>query len=77
MASLATLTDQALRATCVPWLARAGCDAIRISSITGHSLKTVHSILKHYLVSHPDYGDQAIAKLVAWLDEQLPQQQEA
>lgn len=70
MASLADFTDQDLRDTCVTWLARAGCDAIRISAITGHSLKTIHAILKHYLVAHADYGDQAIARMVDWFDEQ-------
>lgn len=70
MASLADFTDQDLRDTCVTWLARAECDPIRIAAVTGHSLASVHRILKHYLVSHPDYGDQAIAKLVAWLDKQ-------
>lgn len=70
MPSVATITDQDLRDTCVTWLARAGCDAIRISAITGHSLKTVHDMLRHYLVAHSDYGDQAIAAMVAWFDKQ-------
>jgi integrase len=70
MPSVADLRDQDLRDTCVTWLARAGNDPIRIAAITGHSLKTIHDILKHYLEAHPDYGDQAIAALVQWFDAQ-------
>jgi len=70
MPSLADLNDQDLRDTCVTWLARAGNDPIRIAAVTGHSLKTIHDILKHYLEAHPDYGDQAIAALVEWFDLQ-------
>lgn len=70
MPSVATLRDQDLRDTCVTWLARAGNDPIRIAAVTGHSLKTIHDILKHYLEAHPDYGDQAIAALVSWFDQQ-------
>lgn len=70
MPSLADLTDQDLRDTCVTWLARAGNDPIRIAAVTGHSMVTIHAILKHYLVAHADYGDQAIAAAVAWFDKQ-------
>lgn len=70
MPSVADLTDQDLRDTCVTWLARAGNDPIRIAAVTGHSLVTIHAILKHYLVAHKDYGDQAIAAAVAWFDQQ-------
>lgn len=70
MPSVADLRDQDLRDTCVTWLARAGNDPIRIAAVTGHSLKTIHDILKHYLEAHPDYGDQAIAALVEWFDLQ-------
>lgn len=70
MPSVADLTDQDLRDTCVTWLARAGNDPIRIAAVTGHSMVTIHAILKHYLVAHADYGDQAIAAAVAWFDQQ-------
>ena len=70
MPSVADLRDQDLRDTCVTWLASAGNDPIRIAAVTGHSLKTIHDILKHYLEAHPDYGDQAIAALVEWFDLQ-------
>lgn len=70
MPSVADLRDQDLRDTCVTWLARAQNDPIRIAAVTGHSLKTIHDILKHYLEAHPDYGDQAIAALVQWFDAQ-------
>lgn len=60
--------DQDLRDTAVTWLARAGCDATLIASITGHSLKSVNDILKHYLGMHPDLAREAIRKLAAWYE---------
>lgn len=61
--------DQDLRDTAVTWLARAGCTAPEIASITGHSLVTVHAVLRRYLVLHPEMSDAAIWKLVAWIGE--------
>lgn len=70
MASLAGFRDQDLRDTCVTWLARAGCDPILISRITGHALASVHQVLRHYLVAHPEQGDRAIATMAGWFDQQ-------
>lgn len=67
--SVAGKTDQDLRDTAVTWLARAGCTPPEIAAITGHSLVTIHSVLKHYLVLHPEMADAAIGKLVAWMEE--------
>lgn len=66
MPSLATLRDQDLRDTAVTWLALAGCTIPQIASITGHSLKTIENVLKHYLGMHPELARTAIGKLVAW-----------
>jgi hypothetical protein len=41
-----------------------------IRAITGHSAASAHSILKHYLATHPEMADKAIRKLVAWFDGQ-------
>ena len=60
--------DQDLRDTAVTWLALAGCDMAEIASITGHSLKTVQDVLKHYLGMHPELARSAIAKLTIWAD---------
>ena len=68
MPSLAGFRDQDLRDTCITWLANAGADAIRIASISGHSLETIHAILKHYLARHPDQARAAIGQLAAWLE---------
>ena len=68
--ALAGLQDRDLRDVSVTWLARAGCTIPEIASLTGHSLVTVHSILKHYLAAHPDMADSAIAKLVKWYEGQ-------
>lgn len=64
--SLADFHDQDLRDTAVTWLALAGCDKIEIASITGHSLKTIDEIMKHYLGLHPDLAKRAIGKLEVW-----------
>ncbi len=65
-ASLDGFRDQDLRDTAVTWLALAGCDLAEIASITGHSLKTVQDVFKHYLGMHPELARSAIAKLSVW-----------
>jgi integrase len=71
--SLAGFTDADLRDTAVTWLARSGCDLFEVASITGHELKTVHTILRHYLADHPERADTAIAKMTAWYSAQIEQ----
>ncbi|MBG6211743.1 hypothetical protein IWQ49_006434 [Labrenzia sp. EL_126] len=66
--SLEDFRDQDLRDTAVTWLALAGCDDIEIASITGHSLKSVKEVMKHYLGMHPDLARRAIGKLTAWYE---------
>ncbi len=70
MPSLADLRDQDLRDTAVTWLALAGCTVPQIASITGHSLGTIDTVLKHYLGMHPELARSAIAGLVAWFESQ-------
>ncbi|MBS7553507.1 hypothetical protein KHC23_07585 [Ancylobacter dichloromethanicus] len=67
--SVATKRDQDLRDTAVTWLARAGCNELQIASITGHSLASIHNVLKHYLALHPEMADTAIGKMVAWMEQ--------
>ncbi len=54
-----------LRDTAVTRLALAGCSMAELSAITGHSLKTIQEIMKHYLVIQLEMADAAIAKLNA------------
>ncbi len=68
--SIADLTDQDLRDTSVTWLARAGCSLPEIGAITGHSLASIHQIMRHYLAAHPELADNAIAKLVTWYEKE-------
>lgn len=68
--SLADARDQDLRDTAVTWLARAGCTHPEIAQITGHSTQSIQTILKHYLASHREIGDNAIDKLVKWWEAQ-------
>lgn len=70
MPSLADFRDQDLRDTAVTRLALAGCNKFEIASITGHSLKSIDEILKHYLGMHPELGRSAIGKLVTWMGRQ-------
>lgn len=65
--TLSSLRFQDLRDTAVTWLSLAGCTNIEIASITGHSLKTVDSTLRHYLEIGDGHADAAIKKLELWL----------
>ncbi|WP_088342455.1 MULTISPECIES: tyrosine-type recombinase/integrase [Rhodomicrobium] len=61
---------QDLRDTAVTRLALAGCELAEIAAITGHSLISITSIIRHYLVLQPEMADSAIKKLSAWLSAQ-------
>jgi hypothetical protein len=52
------------------WLARAGCTLVEICAISGHSPKSVQTIVEHYLGSQRELADAAIAKLVAWMQRE-------
>lgn len=51
-----------LRGTAVTMLAEAGCDVPEIASITGHSLKSVHTILEKYLSRTKSLARSAMTK---------------
>ena len=53
------------RDTAVTRLAEAGCTIPEIAAITGHSLRSIYEILKHYLDLTGAIASSAIAKLVA------------
>ena len=56
-----------LRDTAVARLALAGCTVAEIRAITGHTLETVHKVLKHYLALDDRMADAGIAKLKNWM----------
>jgi integrase len=61
---LVGLTFHDLRGTAVTRLAIAGATEAEIASLTGHSLRDVHSILDtHYLARDPALAESAIRKL--------------
>jgi integrase len=63
-AGVVGVTFHDLRGTAVTRLALAGCTEAEIATITGHSLRDVHSILDaHYLHHDPALGESAIRKL--------------
>lgn len=66
--TLTTLNDQDLRDTAVTWLANADSTLPQICAITGHSLQSATTIMKHYLAINPALADSAMAKMVAWYD---------
>mgnify|MGYP003139009744 FL=1 len=51
-----------LRGTAVTMLAEAGCNVPEIASITGHSLKSVHTILERYLSRTKSLARSAMTK---------------
>lgn len=51
-----------LRGTAVTMLAEAGCNVPEIASITGHSLKSVHTILEKYLSRTKALASSAMTK---------------
>lgn len=58
-----------LRDTAVTFLAMAGCTVLEIANITGHSVKTVQTILeKHYFVRNAKLAIGAGVKLDAYLE---------
>lgn len=59
---LAALTFRTLRHTAVTRLGEAGCTAIEIAAVTGHSLKTVETILEIYLVRTKKMAANAFRK---------------
>lgn len=59
-----------LRDTAITRLALAGCTVAEIRAITGHSLETVHQVLKHYLALDDRMAVAAIAKLKSWMQEE-------
>jgi hypothetical protein len=70
MPSLAAKRDQDLRDTFVTWMARATATLPEIAGVTGHSLASIHNIMKHYLAITPELGDVAIDKVVAWMERE-------
>ena len=59
-----------LRDSGVTWLARAECTVPEIGSITGHSMGTIYSILKHYLQIDTHLADNAIRKLIEKMERE-------
>lgn len=55
-----------LRHTAVTALAVAGCTALEIAGITGHTIKSVDQILDRYLVRTSDLAVAATQKRLAW-----------
>lgn len=68
--SLADFTFPDLRDTAVTWYARAGSTVPEIAAITGHSLKSIYTILKHYLALDAHLADNAVRKLVEWMERE-------
>lgn len=64
------LRYQDLRDTYVTRSALAGNDAAHIAAVTGHSLETITSIMKHYLAMTRAMADVATDRVVAWLSRE-------
>lgn len=68
--SLADFWFMDLRDTAITWMANGGAAVPEIAAVSGHSLATVTSILKHYLESNAEQADSALGKLEAWMEGQ-------
>lgn len=66
--ALADLRFQDLRDTAVTRLAMSDCTLPQIAAISNHTPEHITNVIKHYLALNEAIADQAIAKLVAWLD---------
>ena len=62
VAGITDLHFHDLRGTAVTMLAEAGCSVPEIASITGHSLKSVHTILEKYMSRTRTLAKSAMAK---------------
>ena len=51
-------------------VARAECTLPEIAAITGHSLKSIYQILKHYLSIDEKLADNAIRKLLDYMERE-------
>lgn len=59
------------RDTAVTRLALAnGYDTSRIAAVTGHSLKSIEEVMKHYLVLNAEFADDAIDAVVAYMQRE-------
>jgi hypothetical protein len=67
---VAELRYQDLRDTYVTRSALAGNDAAHIAAVTGHSLDTITSIMKHYLAMTRAMADTATDRVVEWLKKE-------
>lgn len=66
--SLADFQERDLRDTAVTWLADSEATEMEIRAITGHSLQSIATVLKHYCAITVGQSDNAIRKLSAMLD---------
>jgi len=69
-AALAEARDQDLRDTAVTWLALADCTLMQIAAITGHSIASIQTTIRHYLAMDPRLAGAAIGKLKDWMDKE-------
>ncbi len=59
-----------LRDTAISRLAWAGCTSMEIAAISGHELKTIHTVMKHYYAMHAGTAGIAMEKLGKWMKEE-------
>lgn len=72
-AKVQDLTFRDLRDTAVTRMYEAGATALQIASWTGHTLKTVHQILEHYIDHTQEAADEVGTRLLAWAERRQVQ----
>lgn len=69
--SVADLTDQDLRDTCLSWLPLAGADDWELTGFSGHAFTGDKKVLGHYLSINPKFARTGMAKLEAWFAREV------
>jgi hypothetical protein len=69
--SIADLTDQDLRDTCISWLPLAGANKWEVAGFSGHAFAGRENVLGHYLSIDPEFARAGMKKLEVWFAREL------
>lgn len=69
--SVADMTDQDLRDTCISWLPRAGANKWELAGFSGHAFGGDENVLGHYFSIDPEFARSGMKKLEAWFAREI------
>jgi len=70
-ASVADLTDQDMRDTCISWLPRAGANKWEVAGFSGHAFVGAENVLGHYFAIDPEFARSGMKKLEVWFAREI------